>query len=145
MTFSGPRSNALVSAATADISSHRCIDVGVGRTRCLRQQGGCRHDLPRLAVATLNHIQIKPRLLECPALRRAAHRLDGRDRAPSNGGNRHNTGTNGNTVRVHRARTAQCEATAKLRARKTQHVAEDSKERCIALDIDGMYRPIDFD
>src|SRR2546430_14275498 len=42
-----------VRAAAADVSRHRRFDVGVRRTRFLREQRGGSHDLTRLAIVAL--------------------------------------------------------------------------------------------
>src|SRR5690349_12000587 len=57
------RANARVSAAAADVAGQRLIDVAVGRFRSFRQQRRRRHDLPGLAVTTLDHVEFCPGLL----------------------------------------------------------------------------------
>src|SRR5688572_19776157 len=47
--------DALISAAAADVG-HGLVDVPVGRLRLLREQRRGRHDLPRLAIAALGHV-----------------------------------------------------------------------------------------
>src|SRR3989442_5203500 len=56
------RADALIGAAAADVG-HRLVDVLVGRLRVLLQQRRGRHDLSRLAVAALRHVERRPRLL----------------------------------------------------------------------------------
>src|SRR5467141_2434370 len=48
--------NPLISTAPADVAGHGGVNVGVGRIRMLRQQRGCGHQLPGLAVAALRHL-----------------------------------------------------------------------------------------
>src|SRR5437667_7102000 len=56
------RADALIGAAAADVG-HRLVDVLVGRLRVLLQQRRGRHDLSRLAVAALRHVERRPCLL----------------------------------------------------------------------------------
>src|SRR5438128_374273 len=69
-----------VGAAAADVAGHRGVDVGVGGMRVAREQRGGRHDLARLAVAALRHVERDPRVLHLPAGGGVADRLDGGDR-----------------------------------------------------------------
>src|SRR5262245_44032277 len=52
--------DALIRAATADVTGHRIVDIRIARLRLVRQKRAGGHDLPRLAVATLRHIERKP-------------------------------------------------------------------------------------
>ena len=52
-----------VSPATANVASHPRINVLVGRVRDIVEQRGRTHYLPRLAVATLRYVVLKPSLL----------------------------------------------------------------------------------
>src|SRR5215472_2535187 len=49
------RADALVGTAAADVG-HRLVDVGVGRLGLLCEERRRGHDLPRLAVAALRHV-----------------------------------------------------------------------------------------
>src|SRR5215472_12651338 len=49
------RADALIGAAPADVG-HRLVDVGVGRLGLLCEERRRGHDLPRLAVAALRHV-----------------------------------------------------------------------------------------
>src|SRR3954462_10279569 len=71
--------NADVGAATADVSAHGVIDVGVCRTRVTCQQRRGRHDLPGLAIAALHDFMLKPGLLNLCAGVRSADRFDRRN------------------------------------------------------------------
>jgi hypothetical protein len=55
--------NAVVGSAPAQ-SCHGCIDLGVAGFWIAFQQGGCRHNLTGLAVATLRNIVLDPCLLK---------------------------------------------------------------------------------
>src|SRR5262245_61931714 len=52
----------LEGAATADVGDRR-VDVGIRGLRLLAKERRDRHDHPRLAVATLRHVVLEPRLL----------------------------------------------------------------------------------
>src|SRR5271156_2176090 len=77
------RADAHVSAAPADVSRHGGVDIGILRMRRGVEQSRCRHDLPGLAVAALDHLQIQPCLLHFGAGRRGAHAFDGGDGSPA--------------------------------------------------------------
>jgi hypothetical protein len=47
-----------VRTAPADVSAHRFIDVRIRRVGFSREKRSSRHDLTRLAVAALRHIQL---------------------------------------------------------------------------------------
>src|SRR3569623_283309 len=55
--------DAVVRAAAADVAGHGCVDVSIGRIGVACNQRRRRHDLARLAVAALHHVQLAPRLL----------------------------------------------------------------------------------
>src|SRR5690242_5494162 len=62
--------DAEIGHAAAEIASHSCIDVLIGRIGIVIEQGGCLHDLSRLAVAALRDLQLDPGSLQrMPALR----------------------------------------------------------------------------
>src|SRR5882672_9115945 len=77
------RADAHIGATAANIARHRRIDVGIfGMWRRLEQ--GCRrHDLPGLAVAALDHLDVQPGLLHPGPDRGGADAFDGRDGALS--------------------------------------------------------------
>src|SRR5579871_4166458 len=75
-------SNALISAAAANVSGHGFVDVFVGRLGRLSQQLRRGHDLPGLAIAALRHIERDPSLTQRTAdIRREA--FNSRDFFPS--------------------------------------------------------------
>ena len=49
-----------VRRAAANVASHRRIDVGIGRFLFPCEQRGSGHDLPRLTIAALRHIELLP-------------------------------------------------------------------------------------
>src|SRR5277367_4338424 len=77
--------NAHVRAASADVSRHGRVDVGVAGMRGGVEQGRRGHDLSRLAVPALDDLQVEPGLLHFGAGRRGADSLDRRDGALADG------------------------------------------------------------
>src|SRR5579863_2445740 len=56
--------DAVVAAAAADIAAHRRVDLGVARPGAPPEQRARRHDLARLTVATLHHVDLEPGTLQ---------------------------------------------------------------------------------
>src|SRR5882757_9713559 len=54
------RADAHVGGAAADVAIHRGINVRVGWLLVFAEQTDRRHDLPRLAVAALDHVEPLP-------------------------------------------------------------------------------------
>jgi len=67
-------------SAAADVAGHRVVDIGIRRMRVAREKRRRGHDLARLAVTALHDLPIEPGLLDLGARRRAADRLDRRNR-----------------------------------------------------------------
>src|SRR5262249_54877219 len=65
-----------IGAAATDVAGHRCVDVGVGGLGICGEQRSRGHDLPRLTIAALDHIEIEPCLLKALTYWRLAKRLD---------------------------------------------------------------------
>ena len=86
--------DALVGAAAADVAAQRRVDVGIGRIGLCGEQRGGGHDLARLAVAALHHVQLGP-----GALHRVAavgrQSFDGGDLLARDGRHRRDAGTAG--------------------------------------------------
>src|SRR6266849_4895442 len=123
--------DALIGAAAADVG-HRRVDVGVGGVRILLEQRTGRHDLPRLAVAALRHVELRPGLL---------HRVRARARQPfdRDGGldapDRHGAGALHLAVDMHRAGAALRDPAAVLRAGQADLLADDPQERRLGLHL----------
>src|SRR5262249_8995174 len=58
--FLDPSADPWIGAATADVPRHRIIDVRIARVGLCGEQCGGRHDLARLAIAALRHVQCEP-------------------------------------------------------------------------------------
>src|SRR5215469_4751820 len=56
--------DALIGSTTTKVPGERSINVRVGGRRVLRQEGGSRHQLSRLAIAALGHFFGDPRTLQ---------------------------------------------------------------------------------
>src|SRR5712691_3652966 len=52
--------DARIRAAAADVAGHGLVDVGVAGIRLVAEQRGRAHDLARLAVAALRHVEGRP-------------------------------------------------------------------------------------
>src|SRR5258706_3176818 len=77
-----------IGTATADVPGHRGVDIAVGRVGLGCEQRRRGHDLARLAVAALRHLQIDPGLLDRPACVRSADRFDRGDALAGDRGDR---------------------------------------------------------
>ena len=77
------RTDARVGGAATDIAAHRHVDVVVGGNGDAGEQRGRGHDLARLAVAALRHVQLDPGGLDVVADLAVADRLDRGDRGAS--------------------------------------------------------------
>jgi len=98
--------DAHIGAAAADISRHRGVDVGIIRIGRAREQGRGRHDLARLAIAALDHLEIEPGFLYFGTDRRSADALDGGDGAIAHRAHGEHAGTHRLAVDMHRAGAA---------------------------------------
>src|SRR5580692_2278019 len=129
-------SNAGVGGAAADVAAHRGVDILVRGLRLLVQQGGGRHNLSRLAVATLHDIERQPRFLHLLTGRGIANGLDGGDLSSANRGKRCNAGADGRAVEVDGATPTQSQAAPELRPFHVQKVAQHPQQRGIPLRVD---------
>src|SRR6516162_3265382 len=116
--------DAHVSAATADVSRHRSVDVGIVGVWRRSEQRGRRHDLPGLAVAALNDFEIEPGLLHLGARRGRADAFDGGDGAVLQRADRKNAGTHWLAVDMHGAGAALRDAAAEFGSCQAENVAQ---------------------
>jgi len=119
-------SNSVVRAASAGVR-YRCVDIGVGRVGAPLQQSERAHDHSGLAVTALRCIEFFPGDLD----RMAAIRREPFDRRDSfaDGHVRGNAaGSNRLTIDMHRARAALPDATAELRARQADVIADHPQQ-----------------
>src|SRR5690606_23911964 len=68
--------NAWIRSTATDVACHGCVDIGVRRRGIGLQQCRGRHDLARLAVSALHHIDLVPCLLNTLSDRVGADLLD---------------------------------------------------------------------
>src|SRR5207302_2416347 len=128
------RADALIGAAPTDVG-HRVVDVPVGRFWLLPQEGRRSHDLPRLAVAALWHVDRRPGLLhgvraggrqafdgDDPV--RGLHAADGEDAGPRQ-----------LAVDVHRAGAALRDAATILGACQADLLTDDPEQRRVRLHL----------
>src|SRR5882762_10165522 len=138
------RANALIGAAPADVG-HRVVDVPVGRFGLLPQEGRRGHDLARLAVAALRHVELRPGLLHgMGAGGRQA--FDGDDpirRLHAADGD--HAGTHQLAVDVDGAGTALRDATTILGARQADLLADDPEQRRSGLHLHVTDAAIDVE
>ena len=137
--------DAHIGAASADISSHRGVDVGIVGMRRLGQQRGCRHDLAGLAITALDHFKVEPRLLHFGAGLGRTDAFDRGDGAAANCADREQTRAHRITVDVHGAGAALRDAAAEFRARHSENVAQDPQQRHVGFNVSGQFRAIDID
>ena len=95
-----------------------------------------RHDLPRLAVAALNHFEIKPGLLHLGAGLGRADALNCGDGAAANRSDRQKTRAHRVAVDMHGAGATLGDAAAVFGASHTKHIAQHPQERSGIIDID---------
>src|SRR5262245_49710459 len=58
------RTDARIRAAAADVAGHGTVDVRIARLGIGGEQRACRHDLARLAVPALRHVESEPGRLD---------------------------------------------------------------------------------
>src|SRR5262249_26130116 len=136
--------HALIGAAATDIG-HRLVDVLVARLRRPLEQRRRGHDLARLAIAALGHVERRPRLLHGMRARRR-QTLDGDD--PVGGAHvSHPDGAGALhlVVDVHRAGAALRDAAAVFRAGEADLLADHPQERGIGLHLHVTDTAIDVE
>src|SRR5262245_17867071 len=134
--------DARIRAAATDVPRHGAIDVRVGRLRLGGKQRARRHDLTRLAIATLGHVQRKPGGLHSLARRRGADPFNGGDPPPCRRRDRQDAGPRRLSVDVDRARATKGGATAELGAGHSQHIPEYPQQWHVVRDIDIVWLSI---
>src|SRR6267378_709773 len=134
----------LIGAAAADVG-HRLVDVLVGRLRVLLQQRGRRHDLSRLAVAALRHIERGPCLLH--GMRAGGRKpLDGDDLVGGlQGTDGNGAGTPHFAVDMHRAGAALRDAAAVFGAGEAHLLADHPEQGGVGLRLHVTDPAIDIE
>lgn len=133
-------SNTTVGAAAANVTLHGCVDIVVGWFRRLFQQGGCRHDLARLAVTALGYLVLDPRFLN-GMIGVFGKALNGGNLLSRHGRNRNTAGTGRGTIEVNGTGSALGNAAAKFSTRQAHYVPNSPQQGHIGIDVEGM-RPV---
>ena len=130
-----------IRSAPAQIAFHRLIDVGVRWVRLPSQKGRGRHDLSRLAVAALRHIDFDP----CPLDRVTDVRRKTFDRGyrlARYTGNRCSARTRSNAVDMDRARSAQLQTATELGSGQSERVSQDPEQGHLSRDVNALSFPV---
>ena len=104
-----------------------------------------RHDLTRLTITALGHVERHPGGLQPSSDGMGGHAFDGRDGGLADGGDRRQTGTRRLPVEMDGASAAEPGAAAELAALQIQFVAQHPKQGHIAVDIDGPLQTVHLD
>src|ERR1035437_6932510 len=118
LQFGGPvngGANPQIGDAPADVAVHRRVDVRVRRLGRLLEQRGRSHQLARLAVAALRHVEFLPGALQRVRAVRGES-FDGRDLRAGDRRDLSLARPGRRAVDVHGARAALAYAAAELRA-----------------------------
>src|SRR5882762_10423195 len=104
------RTDTRIGTAAADVAGHGIVDVRIARPGRRGEQCACRHDLARLAVPALRHVQRLPSRLDFLTRGRGSDGLDGGDPPAGRRGHRGDAGPYRLPVDVNRARAAKARA-----------------------------------
>src|SRR5258706_8997069 len=138
------RADALISTAAADIG-HRFVDVLVTRPRIFLEQRRGSHDLPRLTVAALGNVDLRPRLLH-RVRARGRQALDGDDLVGGfHASDRDSARALDLAVDMHRARAALRDAAPIFSAGKAHLLADEPQERRVRLHLYVVHLAIDVE
>src|SRR6266850_1591025 len=139
------RTDTRIGTATADVAGHGIVDVRIARPGRRGEQRACRHDLARLAVAALRHVQRSPGRLDPLARRRGADGFDGGDLLGDGRRHRRDAGAGLLPVDLDRARAAKARAAAEFRAGHVQHVAQRPQQWHVVGDIEVAGLSVDVE
>src|SRR5262245_12097299 len=134
-----------VGAAATDVARHRGVDVRIARLPVGGEQRARRHDLARLAVPALRHVERAPRRLDFLARGRGADGFDGGDALPDRRGYGRDARSLRLAVDVNRARAAKPRAAAELRAGHGEHVAQRPEQRGVFGDVEAAGPSVDVE
>src|SRR5271165_6926584 len=104
--------------------------------RGLREESGRRHDLTRLTITALGHVELHPGGLQRPSDRMGGHSFDGCDGGLANGRDWRQAGARRLAVEMDGAGAAEPDAAAELAALQVKFVAQHPKQGSIPVDID---------
>src|SRR6202020_587268 len=115
-----------------------------GITLVFGQQGGGLHELTRLAIATLGHVERNPGLLE-RVESILAEMLDGGDVAAGDVADRNAAGTHRRAINMDGTTSAQAGAAVEACSSQPKLVAQNPQERSVGGAFDGASSTIDDD
>src|SRR6267378_5503409 len=130
------RTDTRIGTATADVAGHGIVDIRIARPGRRGEQCACRHDLARLAVPALRHVEREPGRLDFLAGRRGADGFDGGDALADRGRDRRDARACRLSIDLDSARAAKARAAAELRAGHVQYVAQRPQQRRVFGDVD---------
>jgi len=123
-----------VGAAAANIPRHGCIDVGIAGFWIALQKRRGRHDLPRLTVTALGHVDLEPRFLHRVAAI-PGKPLDGGNGLALDGAQGQHAGARRGAVDVHGAGAAQSHPAAKFGAGHAEVIAQHPEQGGICFGV----------
>src|SRR5579864_119239 len=129
---------AQVRHAAAETSSHDCVYGLVGWIRIVLEQRGSLHDLPRLAIAALRHLEFEPGSLQW-VFSLWIQSLDCRHLGSSNRAHRSDAGASGAPLDMHGAGAAHTDAASEFGSRQTKFVTNHPEQGCVVW---AMHRDI---
>ena len=136
---SGPMNglaNAQIRAAAAQIAAHGFVDFAVGWLGVFGQKRGGRHDLARLAVATLRNIQFHPGLLK--SMRGVGREaFNGGDMSVDGRAKRRDAGALWLSVDMNGTSAALANAATIFGAVKVQDIAQHPQQGGVGGGVDG--------
>src|SRR6202790_1642275 len=123
-----------IRSAPADVPGHLLINIFIGWLWFLSQQHRRAHNLPRLAVSALRHIDLDPRPLQ-RVIQISRQAFDRRHPFPRHSPHRRNARTNRLAIQVHRASTAQRHPATVFRSGKPELLADHPQKRRLRIHI----------
>lgn len=127
------RTDTRISATAAKVAVHRSVYIGVTGLRIFCQKRGCRHHLPRLAIAALGHLQTDPCRLHGGKGLGRAKTFDGGHLCASKTAQCRLAGTARRAIDQHRAGAAKpCTAT-EFRPLQPDHIPQGPQKRHIGF------------
>src|SRR5207248_4104622 len=135
----------VVARAAADVALEAVADLLLGGLRVLVEQRAGGDDHPRRAEAALQAVLVPESLLDGMELAGLGDALDGGDLPALELHGEERAALDGLAVDEHRARSALARVAADVRARQTQHIAQEMHEEEPWLDLASEVGPVDVD
>src|SRR5690606_35024640 len=135
--------DAHIRGAGAYVAAHRVVDVGVGGLGVLREQGRGGHDLSRLAVAALGHVELAPGRLHGLPDSVGVHAFDRGDLLAGHGSQGRDARADRNPLGLHGTGAAQRHAAAVFGAGQVRDIAQRPQQRHFIGRIQGSIVAVD--